>query len=517
MAKKEYKNIYTIMEKAKKGELELESAPQRAYKSIKYNTRDEIIDPYLHHLDEKALRRSVDRFIEETASHIDISIIAKRMNKKLISPDTLIKEMLDIYKRFPKVVANDIFNINYQDIKDLHFKDRTDTNKFRFQLIEKANNPIAKIITRHDNTKSMIYTRSMIQYYIMMLAMLQQEDKDAFDDLMDKLGSGESESGEGDPQEGDQKGDKAGEGNESQSLEDHLETLRKKFDEDPASKKILDKIMETAKKTVDLLDNVLPGSQQRELWQDLGSNKEKDTTKALSKTNIAWLESIEKELNKVGINLNGVKQKIKNLLDKSVNYFSSKNKTYFDSIFDAGTLDGLENIELLHPILRKISIEDIMVKDIKKMGKIDIYIDASGSMDSGCGTSGVDNKYMTKILFAKAFAFKMKEMDLLNNAYSFQSDVRFEGSNKNDILAITGGGGTSLRKVVTSIESVGRNAIVLTDAEDNCPEYSSKAFFIGVKGARFNQFNKEYMERGQTIVFDGVRIHSVDSNGNTIT
>lgn len=528
---KKYKSIKTIMEKAKNGELDFETAPTRLYSNIQYNVKKEIIKPYLHYLDERSLGVAVDRFIGEPLSHYKIQELATKYNKKLISPGTLTQEMLKIYEKFPKEVINDIFNINYEDINKLKFEDRKNSNKFRYQMIEKSNNPVAKVITRHNNLKSMIYTRSMIQYFLMMMAILQQEDKSAFDDLMDNLkGSGDSDDendGQGEEStnneeefESDQSkqniGNKSGNGGDRKmSQKELLDILIKRFDELPAGKSILDEVLDNAKKTTDMIDTVMTDKQLAELWQNLGGNIKESLT-AASKLNKQYLEKIESELKKVNLNITGIKSKIKNLLDKSISYFSSQEKVYFENIFDAGTIDGLRDIELFHPLLRKVSIEDINVRQIKRMGKIDIYIDASGSMNNGCGIKGADGKYMTKLLFAKAFTYKMKELNLLNNIYSFQNSVRFEGNSIIDVLNIAGGGGTTTYKVIESINKHTHNAIVITDAEDRCDLYSDRAFFIGVHGANFRGWKKEYLENNQAIVFDGREIFNIDSIGDII-
>lgn len=595
MAKKQYKNVYTILEKAKRGELDFSSSP-RLYSNIQYNVRGEIIKPYLHYLDERALNRAVTKFIEEPASHNKVNELAKQHNKKLISPETLTAEMKTIWEKFPKETINDIFNINYQDIENLKFEDRTSSNKFRFKMIEKANNPIAKVVTRNNNIKSMVYTRSMIQYYLMLMAMLQQEDKAAFDDLMDNLqgidtgnddsqcsgkgksqasGKGQgkgldqqqqsqqtgsqqnnpSDTGNSSPQPGDsgteqnpapnnpsqdpaksngqdpsadqgptqnssnsapgQSNGQAGTGNVKKSAQSHLDTLMNKFENQPAAQKILDEVLENAKQTTEKLEEVMTESQLNDMWDDL-SGFGRTSEKALNRLNKEYLEKIAQQLKSVSINMNGIKGKIKSLLDKSMSYFSAQEKPYFENIFDAGTMDGFQDYELLHPMLRKLCSEDMNVKEIKKVGKIDIYVDCSGSMSSGCGIKGEDGHAMSRLLFAKAFAFKMKELNLLNEVFSFQNSVTHEGNTAEDILSMTDGGGTSFTSVIQSIEKLKRNAVIITDAEDSCHQYTERAFFIGVQGARFNSFNSNYQAKNQLAIFDGNKVYAVDPSGRAI-
>ena len=215
--------------------------------------------------------------------------------------------------------------------------------------------------------------------------------------------------------------------------------------------------------------------------------------------------------------MGSLKEKIKKLLDKSKSYFSANEKTEYEDLFNSDNMAGLEDYELLHPKLRKIFIEDLQVKTTKKVGKIDIYIDISGSMDSGCGVENNKGNSISKLDFCKSFAAKLKSMDMLNDVYLFNDRVR---KSKNDILSISmlsTSGGTNIDKAVDSVETNGVNALIITDAEDHCSKYSDKAFFIGVKGARFNHFSpdviKQYSEKDQVVVFEGDNILKVNDRG----
>jgi hypothetical protein len=226
---------------------------------------------------------------------------------------------------------------------------------------------------------------------------------------------------------------------------------------------------------------------------------------------------VSQKLASVRLSLGSVKEKIKKLLDKSVSYFSAKDSTHFEDILNADDIAGLQDYELLHPNLRKIMLEDILVKEVKKVGKIDIYIDISGSMSSSCGVKDVNDRYISKIDFAKSFALKLEEMGMLNEIYLFDNRVVKAKKDPISISMIDANGGTTINNAVRSIERNGVNALVITDAEDSCNEYSDKAFFIGVEGANFSHFNKktiaEYSEKSQVIIFDGNKISRVDKEG----
>jgi hypothetical protein len=566
------KSVNSILEKVRQGKLgEVEDLSfSRFTPRVQYKQKHEIIKPYIHYLDEISLRRAVDKFIETPQSHVAIQELAKKHNKKIKSPDNLTKEMMEIYEKFPKEVINDIYNMNYTDIGKLRFEDRSEKNKFRYKMIEKSVDPVTKIITRNDNMKSMIYTRSMIQYILMTLAMLQQEDKQAFDDLMKNLkGGGVPMPGQGGDEEGDQSedgsqndgngngngedqdpnqnqpqpnnnggspdqggnnknqgnqtgGKKAGKGDKNPgNLGKHLDDLMKKFDETKGSKEILDKVMEDAKKTSEMIDNTMNQDEINKLWDDLNDRSEtgrseKQVEEALKMLDPIHLAKIADELRSVKFSMGSVKEKIKKILDRSVSYFSSRTETYFENIIDAGSFDGFQDYELLHRGFKNAFIEDMYVKETKSVGKIDIYVDVSGSMDSSSGSVDGSGDYISCLKFAKALAFKMKEMDLLNDVYSFQEHVKYEGQSTQAILRMHGGGGTNITNVVNRIRKNGRNAIVITDAGDHLSEYEEKAFFIGVNGSNFRGFNKQYMEMNQVIMFDGERVYKIGMDGRPI-
>jgi len=65
----------------------------------------------------------------------------------------------------------------------LEFTERTDSNHTRFRFLEKANNPVGKIMTEGGNLKSSVFTRNMMMYYLMQLTQLEYVDPDAAQDI----------------------------------------------------------------------------------------------------------------------------------------------------------------------------------------------------------------------------------------------------------------------------------------------------------------------------------------------
>jgi hypothetical protein len=218
--------------------------------------------------------------------------------------------------------------------------------------------------------------------------------------------------------------------------------------------------------------------------------------------------------------MGSLKEKIKKLLDKSVSYFSARQEVEYEDLLNSDNIAGLEEYVLLHPKLRKIFVEDVQVKNTKSVGKIDLYIDISGSMSSGCGVEDTDGNYISRIDFCKSFAAKLIELDMLNNIYLFDNKVKKYKTDLISVSMIDCGGGTTINAAVRSIETNGVNALILTDAEDGCNIYSEKAFFIGLKGANFSHFNTEtiaqYSNRDQVVIFNGKTISKVNEEGYVV-
>ena len=228
-------------------------------------------------------------------------------------------------------------------------------------------------------------------------------------------------------------------------------------------------------------------------------------------------ETINSIINKflsLKMNMNKVKPIIQKLLDNTRNYFTGKETVELVPFLDAESMDSIMDLELLHPKLRNFFMDDIMVKDVKREGKIDVYIDISGSMGS---LMTYNDTTITGIDFAKSFAIQMVNMGLVNKVYLFDTSIYEIKATPLAITTANYGGGTSLNYVVKYIEQQGNNALVITDACDFCDTYTPLAYFIGIVGARFNSFDSEviakYSEKRQAIEFDGQLVYEIDKKG----
>lgn len=548
-----YTNMSTIFEKVKMGEIS--STPQRRlFTNLDYKKKAELIKPYLHPIDDFGLKRTLDRtygsgnnnnYSEQmnvVQNAITSGVLTKKDGKDVY---TFLNKMREIYTKLPREIFADIYNQYYSNIKNLKYEDRNKSNKNRFRMVDKANDPVTKIITSGSNIKSLVFTKSMIEYLLTMLVKMEDEDPEEFQKFMNNLkgnnqgeqkqqgnnnqpseGEGESEE-EGNPDEPSSSkdaGKKFGKGDTDKGdYSEQLEKILKRFTEEPDNKtqQFFDKQMDRAKETVDALEKGLSEEDIKKMWSDLTKGNLTDVDKVTTRLNPESAKNLRDELAKIRMNMSGLKSTIKNLLDKSIAFFSAKEKVTFDQFLDNPMIDEIQEYMYLHPKLRNVCVDDLLVKEIERKGKIDVYVDVSGSMGSSAEIKGLSrNERISRLTFAKSLVLKLKEMDMLNDVYSFQNRVSKEGNSISDIVFIDGNGGTCLNNVVKKIEENGTNALIITDAEDHCQMYSNKAFFIGVAGSDFRSFEDnvvaEYSRKNQIVVFDGNRIMKVDSKGRTV-
>ena len=501
MASKSYKNVYTILEKVKKGEIKsYYKDDDGLFGKINFYKKPDLIKPHLHYIDERRLENIMDSYMADSkAINENYNKFAKTTDFKKIDPkqqpnnQAFYTKFQENYKKFPKHMAKDIFKMYYNKIEDLDFEERDEKNHTKFKFLERSNNPVGKIMSEHSNLKSAIYARNMLAYFITRMTIMDYIDPDASEDVKNGLNSQSDFDNEG------------------------TDKAMQKMMDSTQGKNMLDDAMQKAQELCKEMDSVMDRDIQEKMFE---AANEPGTSNGAAKLSPDYLRTIAASLENINLSMGSLKEKIKKLMDKSVSYFSAKKKTIYEDLFNSDNIAGLEEYEMLHPKLRKIFIEDVNIKDTKSVGKIDIYIDRSGSMSSYCGVQNANGDSISKMDFCKAFTAKLKAMDMLNDVYTFDNRVK---KGRNDIISIAMmdcDGGTTIDAAIRSIENNGRNALVITDAEDDCSIYSDKAFFIGVQGANFNYFNaetiKEYSDKGQVVVFNGETIKKVNEFGEVI-
>jgi hypothetical protein len=502
---KQYKNVYTILEKVKKGEIQSQSYykdKEGLFGKLNFYKKSDLVKPYIHYIDESKIDRLVRTEVDNVKS---IQEFYKRFSGSAAfgklpedqKPDLqkFHLKLQENYDKLPKSLKYDIHKLYYHKMDKLEFEERTDKTRTRFKFLEKANNPVGKIMTEGSNLKSAVYTKNMMLYYLMQLTQMEYVDSDAQQQMMNGLNGND----------------------DSEFNQDDIDNAMDKHMNSSASKNMLDKLMQDAQETCKMMDDNIDKDIQEKMFEDANKSDGRDTIGKLSPD---YMRQIAARLQSVKLSMGSLKDKIKKLLDKSASYFSSRKIVKYEDLFNAQDVSGLEDYELLHPKLRKIFAEDIQIKDTKAVGKIDVYVDVSGSMSSGCGVRNSEGSQITKIEFAKSMIAKLKEMDMLNDVYLFDNRVKKYRNDMISISMIDCGGGTTIDEAVRSVERNGINSLIITDAEDHCSIYSDKAFFIGVEGSRFNGFNhdviKQYSDRAQVVVFDGNTIRSVNQIGHAV-
>lgn len=499
---KNYKNVYTILEKVKKGEIKSHYKDDEGlFGKINFYKKPDLIKPYMHYIDEWRLENIMDSHMNDNKSIQDAyAKFVKSTDFKKINPDkapdsdTFQNKFKENYRKFPKHMAKDIFKMYYNQIDKLDFQDRDEKNHTKFKFLERANNPVGKIMSEHSNLKSAIYARNVMAYFIARMTIMDYVDPNASQNIKNGLNGQSDFDNDG--------ADKA--------MENMMDSKQ--------GKSMLNDAMQKAQDLCKQMDDAMDQDVQDQMFEN--ANKPEGEGGMAGKLSPDFIRQIAARLESINLSMGSLKEKIKKLLDKSVSYFSANEKTEYEDLFNSDNIAGLEDYILLHPKLRKIFAEDLQVKSTKKVGKIDIYIDISGSMSSHCGVKNSEGSSISKIDFCKAFAAKLKAMDMLNDVYTFDNRMK---KRKNDLISISMmdcGGGTTIDAAIHSIEKNGVNALVITDAEDDCSIYSNKAFFIGVEGSRFNYFNddiiKQYSDKNQVVVFTGEAIHKVDEKGNVV-
>jgi hypothetical protein len=498
MAQK-YRNVYTILEKVKKGEIDSHYKNEGGlFGKIDFYKKPDLIKPHMHWLDEHRIDNIMNAYFNEQQNIQDAyKKFSSSVDFKSKIPDgqkpdmsTFAGKVKENYRKFPKHIVKDIFKMYYHKMDKLTFEERTDVNYTKYKFLEKANNPVAKIMSQGSNLKSSIFARNILGHYITRLTTMDYIDPNSSDKIKQSIcGGGDFDN-------------------------DGVDEAIKNMMESTQGKNGLEKAMQDATDLCKQMDDSMDGDIQEKMFENATEPGQDNTAGQLSAD---YIKHIAQKLSRISLSMGSLKEKIKKLLDKSVSYFSARQEVEYEDLLNSDNIAGLEDYVLLHPKLRKIFVEDVQVKNTKSVGKIDLYIDISGSMSSGCGVKDADGNDISRIDFCKSFAAKLVELDMLNNIYLFDNKVKKYKTDLISISMLDCGGGTTINNAVRSVESNGVNALILTDAEDGCNIYSEKAFFIGLKGANFHHFSEEtiaqYSNRDQVVIFDGSTIKRVNDKG----
>lgn len=461
---------------------------------VGFYKKPDLITPTLHWLDEYDIKSFVRKGLdnqEEIIKRWTALHSSGTFHGKLPQVKQFMNKMKDNFDKIPAHMLYDIFKLYYRHGDKLTFTDRTDKNKLRYKMLERSNDAVGKIMTENSNLKSAVFTREVMLHYLIYITAMDYVDSRA----STKMGRGLNEE------------------KMNPSTKKNIEELMDKMMDNAQFDKDLQQSKQEAQKICQLLDDNIDQDTQDNLFKSQGSE-------GATKVSVKQLKEVKQSLESIRMNTNGLKPLLSKLLDKSTAYFSARKQIIYDDLFNASDISGLDEYALLHPKVRKIFAEDVLIPNVKMTGKINIYVDISGSMS---GKSGVihNGNEITRLEFAKSLIAQLMKQNMVNRIYTFNTEIQSIKNNLINLSFVDVSGGTHIDAVMQHVIEQKSHALVITDADDGCSIYSEDVFFIGVKGAKFNKFQapviRQLAQKNQVIVFDGQRISNVKENGHIVT
>jgi len=417
-----------------------------------------------------------------------LSNIKKYVEKETGKSCTLSQELI-----------NDIYSMYVNG--DVKKRPEDNSNVIRHKVLDKVYDSLTKVVT----VDSPLYTQILSRELAMVLQMVdddvnkdQEQNKDSGDKNNPSKGlesqGSNPEQGEGEPDEdGDgsnptQGGKEAGKGNSSgRSIEDIVDEA-------------LDRAKPNIEKAKEKADDKI-----KSIEDQLG----KEAMKDLMNSEPEFLEKIDKlkdTLKNVSINKSSIQKVMEKILNESMNYFSTKFKRVEESLFDCEECEDLFGLEFLHPVFKNAEIMSVGNETRVYKGKIDLYLDCSGSMSYQETFEGTRIRMSD---LAKGIAMVLYRMGMIENLYFFDTNLyKIENVNELTILSFSKSGGTNFNKVIDMVNHNGNNAVIITDGEDSCRTYTKGAFWIGIGGTRFtNNYSESafpmYRGNKQAVAYNG--------------
>ena len=390
-------------------------------------------------------------------------------------------------------LINDIYSIYVN--KDVKRRPEDGSNAIRHKVLDKVYDSLTKIVT----VDSPLYTQILSRELAMALQVVDDEvreeqrnqsgggegDGDS-DGLESSTGDeGQEGDGDGDPEDGSKESGKSDSSGNRKSIED-----------------IVDNALEKAKGNIEKAKD-----KSDEKIKDLEDQLGKEAMKDLMHNDPEFLEKIDElraRLRNVSINKSSIQKVMEKILNESMNYFSKKFKRVEESLFDCEDCEDLFGLEFLNPIFKNAELMSIGNESRVYKGKIDLYLDCSGSMSS---TETFEGDSIRMIDLAKGIAMVLHRMGMIDNLYFFDNYLyKIENVNEISILSFSRSGGTNFNKVIDMINEEGNNSVIITDGYDNCRKYSKQAFWIGIGGTTFAPYGDSaftnYRENKQCVAYN---------------
>jgi hypothetical protein len=395
----------------------------------------------------------------------------------------------------PQSLIEDVYSMYVND--DIKRRPESKHNAIKHKVLNKVYNSLTKVVTKDSPMFTEVLTREMALYLQKISDQLDDEDPDGgsgdgespFDKAMPGMGDVDEEgNGEGEEIDSPSDGLLAGKGDSNSDRESYEALLDKILNSE-----INEKALEEAHKNAE--------EKMEELNEKLGEEALKD----LSKKDPEFLEKIEllkHALSRVSINKDSIRVVLEKILDESMNYFSRNFTTVEESIFETDDFEDLFGLEFLHPIFRNAELMNACNASRTYKGKIDLYLDCSGSMSSNATFEGTT---LRMIDLVKGIAIVLYRMNMIENLYFFDTSLyKIDNINELTILSFSKSGGTDFNMVVSSINETGNNSVVITDGYDHVSSYTKQGFFVGVGGTTFSNggFN-DYRKSKQCVSYNG--------------
>ena len=463
--------------------------------------------------------------------HKDLIIpgVTHREERSLEKIQDFVREKTGEECTLPQHIINDVYSMYVNE--DFKRRDVNGKNAVKQKIIDKVYNSLTKEITKGSSLFSQIVTKELSLYMQMVQRKIEEEQEkqeqqgkmpggacpkgsgiDQGMPSMDKPGKGNegNEEGEapgqpsddqeddGDEGEGSVPGGKApGDGSdmggsgdldqEDQSKMDSIDDILEDTSKD------LDKAMQNAADTIQDLEEKLG----KDVLDDL-ANSEPDFMEKM--------DGIKDALSRVSFDKANIKLMLMKILNESRNYFSKNFDTIEESIFETEDFDDLFGLEYLDPIFQMAGLMNVGNASRVYKGKMDLYLDCSGSMGSRKNIEGTNIRLIDLV---KGVAMMLFRMNMIDKLYFFDGGMyEIERINEFTILAFDKSGGTNFNMVVDQCMKNGRNSVVITDGQDSVEKYIKNVFWVGVGGTDFSGGYsghgafEQYRANGQCVTYD---------------
>ena len=400
-----------------------------------------------------------------------LSKIKEYVEKKTGSECTLSQELI-----------NDMYSMYVNG--DVKKRPEDASNFIRHKVLDKVYDSLTKVVT----VDSPLYTQILSRELALVLQKVDDQIRNEQESNGESNPNGlESSSDEGvnsEDQKGEGNGEGEGDSNGEGSEPSQNGTEAGKGDSSSnreSLEKMVDKALDRAKKPIEQAKENAD-EKIKELEEQLG----KEAMKDLMGSDPEFLEKIDElkdSLSRISIDKSSIKKVLEKILNESMNYFSTKFERVEESLFDCEECEDLFGLEFLHPVFKNAEIMSVGNESRVYKGKMDLYLDCSGSM------SYQENFEGTKIRMidlAKGIAMVLHRMGMIENLYFFDNHLyKINNVNELTILSFSKSGGTNFNKVIDMINENGNNSVIITDGEDSCRKYSKQAFWIGIGGTKF--------------------------------